>query len=33
MSNSFAIETRCKFGMSGGNHLNDIVKVTMAIML
>ena len=33
MSNPFTIEARWNYGMARGNHLNDTVKVTMAILL
>ena len=32
MSNPFTIEARWNYGMARGNHLNDTVKVTMAIL-
>ena len=32
MSNPFTIEARWNYGMARGNHLNDTVKVTMALL-
>ena len=32
MSNPFTIEARWNYGMARGNHLNDTVKVSMAIL-